>query len=60
MRTIKFTIRFYQIVKIVEMRAFEDKFFYHLKTMIQEDLILVISDDVNLEIEKKEKWRNYY
>jgi hypothetical protein len=37
------------------MRAFEDKSFYHLKTMTQEDLIPAISDDVDPEIEKKEK-----
>jgi hypothetical protein len=28
--------------------------------MTQEDLIPAISDDVDPEIEKKEKWRNYY
>jgi hypothetical protein len=37
------------------MRAFEEKSFYHLKAMTQEDFMLFISDDVDSEFEIAEK-----
>jgi hypothetical protein len=37
------------------MRAFEEKSFYHLKAMIQENLMFSISDDVDSEPEIAEK-----
>jgi hypothetical protein len=37
------------------MRAFEKKFFYHLKTMIQDDFISVIFDNVDSESEIEKK-----
>jgi hypothetical protein len=37
------------------MRAFEEKSFYHLKAMTQENLMLFISDDVDSELEIAEK-----
>jgi hypothetical protein len=37
------------------MRAFEEKSFYHLKAMTQENLMLFISDDVDSEFEIAEK-----
>ncbi len=54
-RAIKTAIRSYQIVKIVEMRAFGDKSFYHLKAMAQGGPIPAIPDDVDPEIEKEEE-----
>jgi hypothetical protein len=38
--------KWFSIVKNVEIRAFEKKIFYHLKTMIQCDIIFMIFDDV--------------
>jgi hypothetical protein len=37
------------------MRVFEEKSFYHLKAMTQEDLMLSIPDDVDSELEIAEK-----
>jgi hypothetical protein len=37
------------------MRVFEEKSFYHLKAMIQENLMLSIFDDVDSEFEIAEK-----
>jgi hypothetical protein len=37
------------------MRVFEEKSFYHLKAMIQENLMLFISDDVDSKLKIAEK-----
>jgi hypothetical protein len=37
------------------MRAFEEKSFYHLKTMTQKNFMLFISDDVDSKFEIAKK-----
>ncbi len=55
-KVIKIVIHVYQTIKNAKMRAFEEKSFYHLKAMIQENLMLFISDDVDSELEIAKKW----
>jgi hypothetical protein len=55
-KVIRTAIHVYQTIKNAKMRAFEEKSFYHLKTMIQENLMLFISDDVDSKLEIAEKW----
>ncbi len=55
-KVIRTVIHVYQTIKNAKMRAFEEKSFYHLKAMTQEDLMFFISDDVDSEFEIAEKW----
>jgi hypothetical protein len=54
-RAIRTAIHAYQTVKNAEIRAFEKKFFYHLKAMAQGDPILNIPDDDDPEPEIQEE-----
>jgi hypothetical protein len=55
-KVIKTVIHVYQTIKNAKMRVFEEKSFYHLKAMTQEDLMFFISDDVDSKFEIAEKW----
>ncbi len=46
-KVIRTVIHVYQTIKNAKMSAFEEKSFYHLKAMIQDDLMFFISDDVD-------------
>jgi hypothetical protein len=55
-KIIKIVIHVYQTIKNAKMRAFEKKSFYHLKAMIQKNLMFFIFDDVDSEFEITKKW----
>jgi hypothetical protein len=55
-KVIKTAIHVYQTIKNAKMQAFEKKSFYHLKAMIQENLMFFISDNVDSKFEIAEKW----
>ncbi len=55
-KIIRTVIHVYQTIKNAKMRAFEKKSFYHLKAMIQKNLMFFISNDVDSKFEIAEKW----
>jgi hypothetical protein len=55
-KIIRIVIHVYQTIKNAKMRVFEEKSFYHLKAMIQEDFMFFISDDIDSEFEIAKKW----
>jgi DNA replication initiation complex subunit (GINS family) len=55
-KVIKTAIHVYQTIKNAKMRVFEEKSFYHLKAMIQKNLMLFISDNVDSKFEITDEW----
>jgi hypothetical protein len=55
-KIIKTVIHVYQTIKNAKMQIFEEKLFYHLKTMIQKNFMFFIFDDIDSKFEIAEKW----
>jgi hypothetical protein len=49
-RAVVFAIKVYQMIKLIERQAFDEKFYYYLRDLAKRESLFDISNDVNLDL----------